>query len=137
MKKKVFIEQNIEAIKKWQVKHEKSDTLNFKSIRDLIAALPTEESIKDAIAASVKITVNGKIDAVSGKVDMVGEHLKRQDAAQAEQAIAIQDLSKKIRPFDQAKNWVRELAQVILYVGGLAIAVAGIVELLKLFHVVQ
>lgn len=36
------------------------------------------------IQASIKETVNGKVDKVNAKLDMVGEHLKRQDLESAE-----------------------------------------------------
>ena len=123
MKKKPFIEENIEAIKKWQVAHEKKDRADFKAIHKSLAGLPDTVAMAKAVQDAVQTTVNGKIDKIA-------IHLTEQD-------VNLATLSKKIRPFDQAKTWVKEAANIVLYIGGLAIAIAGIIELLRLMKVIN
>ena len=118
MKKKPFIEENIEAIKKWQVAHEKKDRADFKAIHKSLAGLPDTVAMAKAVADSVQTTVNGKIDKIAA-------HLTEQD-------VNLAALSKKIKPFDQTRTWLREAANIVLYIGGLAIAIGGIIELLRL-----
>lgn len=119
----IYTEKSLKKISAWQVKHGKDDDRRFEDITKSLAKLPTQDVITDAIEQSIKTTVNGKIDKIA-------LHLTEQDKN-------MEALSKKIRPFDQAKTWIKELAQVIMYVGGLAIAIGGIIELLRLMHVIQ
>ncbi len=73
------------------------------------------------MSASVKVTVNGKIDAVK-------LHLDEQDKI-------MQDLIKKIAPLDGAKKWFSEFFQGIIYFGLVAGAIAAIVAFLKVLKV--
>jgi hypothetical protein len=110
-------------ILEWQIAHEKEDATRFKEIGDAIAKLPDTNAVAKAVADSVKVTVNGKIDAVK-------THLDQQD-------VALEALSKKIRPLDSAKTWLQEAARVVMYVGGIAISIAGIIELLKMMGIIK
>lgn len=122
--------QELKKINLWQKKHGKEDELRFKEIIDLVAALPTEESITNAVANSVQKTVNGKIDGIKQDIKDVKMHLTDQD-------MNLEALSKKIRPFDQAKTWVREFAQIIMYVGGLCLAITAILGFLHYAGIIK
>ena len=131
------IEKNIQDIKKahlrtgktlkvisnWQKHHEKDDLANFTAIKESIALLPTVEIITEAVQDAVQTKVNGKIDKIS-------EHLTEQD-------VNMGILAKKIKPFDGAKAWANETVKVILYLGGLAVAIIAIVEALKMFGFIK
>lgn len=113
----------LKEISKWQINHEKEDSKRFQDIADSIAKLPSEQTITDAVAASVKVTVNGKIDAVK-------LHLDEQDAQMT-------IISNKIKPIDGARTWLKETAQIIVYLGTFALAITGIVELLHLIGIIK
>ena len=126
--------QELKTLAKRQAKHERANVKQFASISSAINLLPTQDVITKTIQDTIKVVVNGKIDhltelvnTTTGKVDMVGEHLKEQD-------IAIATLSSKIKPLDIAKNWLAETARGLLYIGTLAAAVYAII---KLFHWLQ
>jgi hypothetical protein len=135
--KRHFIETDIKAIRTshakihkglkdvatWQMNHEKEDSKRFQEIGDAIKALPSEETITSAIAISVQKTVNGKIDDVK-------THLTEQDKN-------MELLSKKIKPFDGFRSYIVETAKIIMYVGGLALSVTAIIELLRLMHIIS
>lgn len=133
--------QELKTLSRRQTSHEKSNNKQFQGITDAISLLPTQDVITKTIQDTIKIVVNGKIDhltelvnTVTDKTDMVGEHLRRQDEVAATQAIAIRDLSDKIDPIDGARNWLADLGKVILYLGAIAAAIAGIIGLYILFH---
>lgn len=128
----IMIENDIQGIKKshlktskilkniqtWQIEHEKADQASFKQIQDAIKEIPSALFIQNAVADSVKVTVNGKIDKIA-------DHLVEQDRN-------LEALSKKIKPLDSARTWFQELGRVIVYVGGISLALAAIIELVKL-----
>lgn len=116
--------QELKTLARRQAKHETANIKQFASISAAISLLPTQDVITKTIQDTIKTTVNGKIDGIKVDVAGIGEHLKEQD-------LAIEALSKKIRPLDIAKNWLAETARGLLYVGTLAAAVYAI---FKLFH---
>ena len=113
----------LKDIAAWQSAHEKDNDRKFEAITAAIGELPTTRLITDTIADTIKATVNGKIDKVSA-------HL-------AEQDVAIGELSDKIRPFDATKSWLVETSKVILYSGGIAAAVYGMIKLLHFINAIK
>jgi hypothetical protein len=107
----------------WRIQHEKSDTKQFKEISAMLETLPTAEFIAKKIEDTIKITVNGKIDDVK-------LHLTKQDEN-------LKALSDKIKPIDGARNWLAETGKIVLYLGALALAVGGILELLKFIGIIK
>lgn len=116
--------QELKLLSKRQAKHERANIKQFASISAAIGQLPTQDVITRTIQDTIKTTVNGKIDGIKVDVAGIGDHLKEQD-------LAIEALSKKIKPIDIAKNWLAETARGLLYVGTLAAAVYAII---KVFH---
>ena len=125
-----MIETEIKAIRKHQAKHEKDDVKRFKDISNAIAELPTTVAMAKVVADSIQVNVNGKIDKVA-------THLIKQDEDMEGLKIQIEELSKKVRPIDNAKTWLRELGTIIMYVGGISLAVAAIIELLRMMNVLK
>jgi hypothetical protein len=130
--------QELKALAHRQARHEKENIKQFQVITSAISDLPTQDAITKTIQDTIKVVVNGKIDhltelvnTTTGKVDMVGQHLKDQDAVAEQQGTAIKDLSAKIKPFDGLKNWATETVTGLLYFGGAAAAIWAII---KLFH---
>lgn len=126
--------QELKTLSRRQTSHEKANQKQFQSIAGAINLLPTQDVITKTIQDTIKIVVNGKIDKLQGdvtenisKIDMVGEHLKRQD-------IAIETMSEKIKPIDGAREWLSDAGKIILYVGSVALAVEAIIQLYQLFH---
>lgn len=120
--------QELKTLSRRLTKHDKQ----FQTLTSSIALLPTQDVITKTIQDTIKVVVNGKIDKLSGdmataneKIDLVGEHLKRQDAA-------MDVMSAKIKPFDGLRAWATETVTGLLYFGGLAAAVWAII---KLFHI--
>lgn len=126
------ISQGITALSRRQTTHEKANNKQFLSISSAIAQLPTQDVITKTIQDTVKVVVNGKIDAISAKVDDVGEHLKAQDEKADNQATAIKDLSDKIAPVDMVKTFFMVLWKAIIGAGAFSAAIWAII---KLFHV--
>lgn len=89
----------------------------------MLETLPTAEFIAKKIEDTIKITVNGKIDDVK-------LHLTKQDEN-------LKALSDKIKPIDGARNWLAETGKIVLYLGALALAVGGILELLKFIGIIK
>lgn len=119
--------QELKVFSRRLTKHDKQ----FQTLTFAIGELPTQDVITKTIQDTIKVVVNGKIDGikadvaeVTNKVDLVGEHLKRQDAA-------MDVMSAKIKPFDGLKSWAMETGTGLLYFGGLAAAIWAII---KLFH---
>lgn len=122
-------EKSLRTISNWQAKHAKQNNAQFSAIKASLATIPTQEAILETITVTIKSVVNGKIDTLNSKVDMVGEHLKQQDAN-------LEVLSNKIKPIDGAREWLSDTGKIVLYIGAIAVAVAGVVELLQLFHII-
>ena len=129
--------EELKVLSRRQALHEKANTKQFTAISDAIKSIPTQEVILSTISDTIKVVVNGKIDKISEKVDMVGEHLKKQDSVAEEQGTAIKELSKKIAPIDGAKNWLNDLGKIILYVGAIALAVEAVVQILQFTHIIK
>ena len=123
LKHRVATNKSLKDIASWQVQHGKDDDARFKKIEDAISELPSVTVITVAVQDAVQKTVNGKIDKIA-------LHLTEQDENLAA-------LSKKIKPFDQTRTWLKEAANIVLYIGGLAIAIGGIIELLRLMKVIN
>lgn len=122
--------QEFKTIDRRLSKHDKQ----FQTLNSAIGLLPTQDVITKTIQDTIKIVVNGKIDLIDKKVDMVGEHLKAQDATAQTQGTAIKDLSEKIAPLDGAKNWLGNLGTIIIYVGGIALALEAVIQIYQFFH---
>ncbi len=117
--------KTLKDIQSWQIQHQKLDdgvASEVSEIKEFIKKLPTTDDIKDV----VQVTVNGKVDKANKSIEAVLEHLKEQDKA-------IQEVSAKIKPLDGARNWIMTLVKVILGIGGICVAIAGIMELLSLW----
>jgi methionine synthase II (cobalamin-independent) len=119
--------KSIKSIESWQVAHQKTDDANMGKIDAHFAALPTEQTITDAIAKTIQVVVNGKIDKVNASNDEIKAHLTAQDAALAE-------LSTKVRPFDNAKTWAYDLFKICVGLGTFCGAAYAFIELLKLLN---
>lgn len=117
MKKKPFIEENIEAIKKWQVAHEKKDRADFKAIHKSLAGLPDTVAMAKAVADSVQKTVNGNLRDIES-------HLGEQDKN-------METLSKKVAPLDGTRKYIVMTGKVLAYILSMAIGVAAVVEIVK------
>ena len=115
--------KKLKVISDWQTNHEKEDNKHFKEINNAIKELPNTVLMAKAVQDAVQTTVNGKIDAIA-------RHLTEQDAN-------LEILSKKIKPFDGFRSYLIESARIIMYCGGLAIAIAGIMELLKMMGIIK
>src|SRR3990167_10895230 len=99
------IMDTLKGISTRQDKHEGEDVKRFDEI-------PKKEDIEKAVAESVKITVNGKIDAIK-------THLEKQDAM-------LISLDAKIKPFSQTKWFLTTAGKGLMYAGGLAGAILGL-----------
>lgn len=115
------INKSLRQISAWQVQHQKEDFTNFDKLEKAISKLPSEDLIKQTITETIKVVVNGKIDDVKA-------HLVKQDTN-------LETLSAKINPIDGFRHWLVMAANAIMYIGGIALAIAAIVELLKLMGV--
>ena len=136
------LDDRFKAIRKWQKKLEKDYALNFVRIANAISKLPTEEGVKNTIVN----TVNGKIDAlkkdvVQGieKIDLVGEHLKRQDETAELHGVAIEEIraiqeeqGEQIKPWNKTYIFGVDAVKVIVYLGTVAGALAAIFGFLYL-----
>jgi len=124
------IEQNIEdiveklgVITAWQEGHQIEDRKNFGEIRDILANVATKKENEETVAKAVTKTVNGKLDKIK-------EHLDAQDVSSA-------DLRAKILPLDNTRVWAMRLVSAILYLGGLAAAIAAIIYLLQQLKILK
>jgi hypothetical protein len=125
--------KELKNLSRRQTNHEKANNKQFQIITTAIAQLPTQDVIIKTIQDTIKVTVNGKIDGIKGdveavtkKVDTVGEHLKEQD-------VAIEAVSKKIKPLDGAREWLNDLGKIILYMGAIALAFEAIIQIYHFF----
>lgn len=133
--------QALNTLSRRQTSHEKANIKQFQAITNAIGLLPTQEVITKTIQETIKVVVNGKIDHLQSdvtenikKLDTMKEHLEAQDVVAQTQGNAIKDLTNKINPLDVVKTWLSGLGTVILYVGGVAGAIAAIVGLYYLIH---
>lgn len=122
--------QGLKLLSRRQTSHEKANNKQFQAITTAIALLPTQDVITKTIQDTIKVVVNGKIDGIKADVADVKSHLSEQDTA-------MKDMSNKIKPVIGGLAWVDDLIKVVGYCGGLAISVGGIIELLKLFHILK
>jgi hypothetical protein len=113
----------LKKLSAWQMHHEKEDATRFGEMTKLLEDLPTEKMITDAVGKKVDITINGNLRDIK-------MHLTQQDKN-------LEEISKKIKPFDQTRTWFYETGKAILYIGALAIATGAIIELLILIHVLN
>lgn len=127
------IEKELKAQTAWHTKHQKEDTKEFTTLKKALANLPTKDDIVKTLGDTVDVKINGKLIGLK-------EHLDRQDETMAIAATerasfqtTLEELSAKIRPLDSARTWAGDLGKVILYVGGLAAAIAAIVYVTTLF----
>jgi hypothetical protein len=120
----------IKVLSSWQLKHARENNKQFKAITDALKLLPSEDVILKSISDNIKIVVNGKIDAISTKVDLVGDHLLRQDTA-------IEAINLKIKPVIGSMEWLNGLMNVVLYVGGIAAAAYGILKVLEIIKIIK
>lgn len=125
------VSKTLKAIQSRQLKYEKSSTKQFQDINTTVKALPSEDVIIKTIQDTIKVVVNGKIDAISAKVDMVGEHLKEQDATAATQGTAIKDLFDKVAPVTAFNIFITVLWKSVLGAGAFSAAIWAIIKLFK------
>lgn len=122
--------QEIKSLAKRQTIHERANNKQFQAITVAIGLLPTQDVITKTIQDTIKVVVNGKIDGIKNDVAEVKNHLTDQDNA-------IKTMSDKIKPVVGGLAWLDDLVRVVSYIGGLAIAIAGIFELLKIIKVIN
>lgn len=119
--------QELKNLSRRQANHERENNKQFQSLNTAVTLLPTQDVITKTIQDTIKVVVNGKIDTLNAKVDMVGEHLKAQD-------VAIETMSDKIRPLDGAREWLSDAGKIVLYVGSVALAIEAIIQIYQLFN---
>lgn len=120
--------QELKTLGRRLSKHDKQ----FQAITSAINLLPTQDVITKTIQDTIKIVVNGKIDKIDSKVDLVGEHLKAQDETATKQGNDIKDLSKKIAPVTAIQLFIGVLWQSVLGAGAFSAAVWAIIKLFKI-----
>jgi hypothetical protein len=113
----------LKEISVWQTKHEKID---LETKEEILAKVFTKDEMVLALGDAIDTKINGKLIGIS-------KHLEQQDIDRESDRKMIEDLTTKILPLDGAKTWVWELGKVILYLGGLALALVGIITLYNLF----
>ena len=109
--------KSLKKIADWQKHHEIEDNIHFKEINDAIKNLPTEQAITEAVAKSVQVTVNGKIDKIA-------LHLGEQDKN-------LEEFRKQLKPLDGTRRYIIMSGKVLAYILSLAIGFAAVVELVK------
>jgi hypothetical protein len=128
--------QEIKTLSQRQTSHEKANRKQFQVITDTLKQLPTQEVILKSISDSIKIVVNGKIDhltelvgTTTAKVDLVGDHLIKQD-------IAIEAINVKIRPVIGSLEWLGLTKKGLIAFGAVCVAIIAIAKVLQLFHII-
>ena len=116
------IEKNQIESMKWQTNHEQLDVERFN-------VLPSKEDISETVRTAVKVQVNGEFVHMNEKFDRnnseVIKHLSEQDKS-------IADLGAKIKPIDTTRSWFVTFFKGLIYIGGIGIAIGGIVSLIAL-----
>ncbi len=124
------IDKTLKEISHWQIVHEKEDDVRQEQVMEIIKSLPTTELITETIERTIKVVVNGKIDDVK-------KHLTQQDTLQLEMQIAIKDLTDKVTPLDNTKNWFWSFGKGIVYIGAISAAIVGFIKLLQALNILK
>jgi hypothetical protein len=86
-----------------------------------ISKIQKKQLIKD-IELAVKVAVELQIN---GNLRDIKSHLTQQD-------LKIEELNKKIRPISTTRNYLINTGKVILYLGGIALAIVAIIRLIHM-----
>lgn len=130
---KKTIGKHLKGIEKWQKDHEVKDIERFNRMNKSIKKLPTTGDMSKAVSEAVNITVNGKIDSIQKDMDGLRGHLTKQDESSAEQAKVISEMNDKIKPVTNAQNWIVTAGKIIMYLGGISLAIIAIYKVLETF----
>ena len=100
----------IDTVIRNQQQHEIADTVRF-------AQLPTKEDITFAVKSAVEIQINGNLREIKS-------HLASQD-----------EQLKLLVPAQKATTWLQGLGKVIMYVGGVALVIVSIEQILGIIKI--
>jgi len=80
---------------------------------------------------------NREVGEINVKLGTMEKHMQSLCETQKKIQQALDVISAKIKPLDETRHWFKELARGIMYVGGLALSIAAIIELLRMMGVIK